>query len=127
MAKGYVGWTLAMADRAALLARFPPAYATVMAEHVTHTFPAGPDVPLPVATEGRVVGVADDGKGVQTLVVEIGGGTARPDGSTFHVTWSLGPGRTARESNDVISARGWTPVDPAPLRLEPRYFPPQRQ
>lgn len=122
MAKGYVGWALAKTDRAVLLARFPPAYGTVVAEHVTHTFPAGPDFPLPAATEGRVVGVADDGKGVQALVVEVGGGTARPDGSTFHATWSLGPGRSARESNDVISALGWTPVEPAPLRLEPRYF-----
>ncbi|WP_431855615.1 hypothetical protein [Azospirillum sp.] len=126
MAKGYVGWALAKADRAALLARFPPAYATVAAEHVTHTFPAGPDFPLPAETVGRVVGVADDGQGVQALVVEINGGTARPDGSTFHATWSLGPGRAARESNDVIAALGWTPVDPAPLRLEPRYFPPRR-
>lgn len=125
MAKGYVGWALAKVDRAALLARFPPAYENVVAEHVTHTFPAGPGFPLPAAAEGRVVGMADDGKGVQALVVEIGGGTARPDGSTFHVTWSLGPGRRARESNDVIAALGWTPVEPVRVGLEPRYFAPR--
>src|SRR5919107_332704 len=58
--------------------------------------------------KGVVVGVADDGAGVQALVVEIGGTTRRPDGSTYHVTWSLGPGRRAVESNDVIRACGWT-------------------
>ena len=123
MSKGYVGWAIARNDRAALLERFPPAYSTVVAEHVTHTFPAGPDFPLPSARDGRVVGLADDGKGVQALVVAIDGGTARPDGSTFHVTWSLGPGRKARESNDVIAALGWTPVEPVRLGLKPRYFP----
>ena len=127
MSKGYTGWALAEADRAALLARFPPAYGIVVAEHVTHTFGVGPDHPLPTATAGRVVGVADDGRGVQALVVEIGGSTARPDGSTFHVTWSLGPGRAARESNDVIAARGGAPVEPVSLRLEPRFFPMRRR
>ncbi len=55
-----------------------------------------------------MVGVADDGAGVQALVVEIGGSTRRPDGSAFHIAWSLGAGRKAAESNDVIRERGWT-------------------
>ena len=54
-----------------------------------------------------MVGVADDGAGVQALVVEIGGTTRRPDGSAFHIAWSLGAGRKAAESNDVIRERGW--------------------
>ncbi|WP_448191527.1 hypothetical protein [Azospirillum sp. sgz301742] len=122
MSKGYTGWALPEADRAALLARFPTVYKTVKAEHITHTFGAGPEHPLPKETTGRVVGIADDGRGVQALVVEIGGGTARPDGSTFHITWSLGPGRTAKESNAVIAAQGWTPVEPVAVALVPRFF-----
>ena len=35
-----------------------------------------------------MVGVDDDGAGVQALVVEIGGAARRPDGSTYHITWS---------------------------------------
>ena len=27
------------------------------------------------------------------MVVELDGTTDRPDGSTYHITWSLGPGR----------------------------------
>jgi hypothetical protein len=57
----------------------------------------------------------DDGAGVhatrlaceQALMVEIGGANCRPDGSTYHVTWSLANGREAVESNDVLR-RGWT-------------------
>ena len=72
---------------------------------------------------GFVVGVADDGAGVQALVVEIGGTTRRPDGSTYYITWSLGPGRRAVESNDVIRQRGWTATrERHHVRLEPNFL-----
>ena len=57
--------------------------------------------------------------------------TDRPDGSTYHITWSLGPGRKARESNDVLRDQGWElyrRADPrrpgagALLMAEPRLF-----
>ena len=43
-----------------------------------------------------MIGRADDGESLECLVVEIDGTTDRPDGSTYHITWSLGPGRRAR-------------------------------
>ncbi len=119
----YTGWKLPDDERARLLALFPPAYATVVAHHVTLAFGVGPGAPLPTETTGSIVGTTDDGAGVQALVVSIGGTTRRPDGSTYHITWSLGPGRKPVESNDVLRAHGWTPVPPVPVRLEPRYFP----
>jgi hypothetical protein len=118
----YTGWLLDPADREALLARFPPAYPDVVAHHVTQKFGDRTARP-PIETAGEVVGVADDGAGVQALVVRIGGTTDRPDGSTYHITWSLAAGRQARESNDVIARRGftWLPA-PIPVRLQPRPF-----
>ncbi len=53
------------------------------------------------------------------MVVALNGSTARPDGKIWHVTWSLADGRTARESNDVIAALGWTEIEGRPLVLEP--------
>ncbi len=123
MPRGYTGWKLPEAERAPLLKRFLPAYATVKADHVTHIFGVEADHPLPRETQGCIVGIADDGQGVQALVVEIGGTTTRPDGSTFHITWSLGPGRAAKESNEVIAGHGWKPVEPAPVALEPCFTP----
>ena len=118
----YTGWLLDPRDRDALLARFPPRYPAVVAHHVTQKF-GDATAPPPTATEGEVVGVADDGQGVQALVVRIAGSTDRPDGSTFHITWSLAVGREARESNHVIARRGWTWLPaPIPIRLEPRPF-----
>jgi hypothetical protein len=123
MAQQVAGWLLHPEDRDRLLAVFPPAYPEAVAHHVTLKSGVAQDFPLPMETEGFVVGVADDGAGVQALVVEIGGTTRRPDGSTYHVTWSLGPGRNAVESNDVIRERGWTAAgERRRVRLEPKVF-----
>jgi hypothetical protein len=118
----YTGWLLDPADREDLLARFPPSYEVVVAHHVTQKFGDSAAVP-PSETAGEVVGMADDGAGVQALVVRIGGTIERPDGSTYHITWSLGPGREARESNAEIAAAGWRGLPgPIPIRLQPRPF-----
>ena len=103
-----VGRLLHPDDREALLAAFPPAYPRVAAPLVALEGAGPPDFPLPGEAEGFVVGVADDGAGVQALVVEIGGTTRRADGATYHVAWSLAPGRRPAESGEVIRERGWT-------------------
>jgi hypothetical protein len=113
----YTGWLVDPAEREALLARFPPRYDRTVAHHVTQKF-GDRQARAPKATTGEIVGEADDGSGVQALVVAIGGSPARPDGGTYHVTWSLSGGREAKESNAVIAARGWTAVSPpVPVRL----------
>jgi hypothetical protein len=106
-----------------LVQRFPPRYAEVVADHVTLRVGASEKTPLPRQREARIVGRADDGDSLECLVVELNGTTERPDGSTYHITWSLGPGRKARESNDVLRDLGWRPVDaPIPVDLEPARF-----
>ena len=57
-------------------------------------------------------------------MVSIAGTTDRPDGSTYHITWSLEKGRRAKESNDVIRDYGWQPIElPVPVMLQPARFP----
>jgi hypothetical protein len=69
------------------------------------------------------VGEADDGAGVQALVVRIGGTTERPDGAIYHITWSLAEGREAREEQrrdrrtGLAAARLGAPGAPASARL----------
>lgn len=117
------GWKLPRDERSALLERFAPRYGNVIADHVTLSVAATPDTPLPDKPEARIVGRADDGDSLECLVVEINGTTDRPDGSTYHITWSLGPGRHARESNDVLRDRGWQPIEaPLSIQLEPARF-----
>ena len=114
------GWKLDPSRRAALLERLPPSYPRAVADHVT--FKSGDEardteIPEPT-TRAEIVGRADDGEGVEAYVVAIGGDTARPDGGTWHITWSLGQGRDASESNDVL-AKGWDAIDREPVALVP--------
>jgi hypothetical protein len=117
-----IGWLLAEEDREKLFEQFPPKYEKTVAHHVTLKSDAEQD-PIPPAVKAQLVGQADDEKGVQAMVVAIDGTTDRPDGSTYHITWSLGDGRRARESNDVLRERGWEALDhPIPISLEPGRF-----
>ena len=117
------GWKLPQAERELLLRRFPPKYENVVADHVTLRVGATPETPLPRKPEARILGRADDCKSLECLVVELDGTTDRPDGSTYHITWSLGPERKARESNDLLRDHGWDYIEaPVPVSLEPARF-----
>ena len=118
-----VGWKLDRAQRDELLGRFKPKYAKAIADHVTLKAGVDAGTAAPATTQGEIVGRADDGIGVEAMVVRIAGTTARPGGGTYHITWSLAEGRTAKESNDVIAAKGWQPIgEPVPVKLEGAVF-----
>ena len=121
MSNGSVtGWKLDREQRETLLRDHPPRYAEAVADHVT--LEVGGEA-LPPDVSAAVVGRVDDGAGVEAMVVTIDGATDRPDGSTYHITWSLGPGRRAVESNDVIRECGWQAFDsPIPVTLIPARF-----
>ena len=101
------GWILDRSERTRLLERFQPAWPDVIADHVT--LGAMGEQIMPTATTGEVVGSINDGEGVQALIVAIDGTTRRPDGRTYHITWSIDRqrGRRPVESNPVISRLGW--------------------
>jgi hypothetical protein len=117
------GWKLPAGERERLIERFPPKYENVIADHVTLRVGATPQTPMPRKASARIVGRADDGDSLECLVVELDGTTNRPDGSTYHITWSLESGRKAVESNAVLRDRGWEPIEaPIAIELEPARF-----
>jgi hypothetical protein len=126
MARRWVtGWKLDPGDREQLLARFEPLFPDVIADHVTLRTGTDLKTPLPCEKTGEIVGEANDGVGLQALVVRIGGTTDRSDGSTYHITWSLDRARGRRpvQSNDVIAQLGWRSLaEPVPIRLKPARF-----
>lgn len=123
MADPILGWKLDANDRAALLARFPPRYERTVADHVTHGR-KGEAPPISPATSATVVGHADDAQGVEALVVEVAGQRQRWDGGVHHITWSLGRGREAKESNEVIARLSWRPLEGVdPVGLTPAEWP----
>jgi len=108
-------------ERASLLERFPPRWPDVIADHVTFASRVEPEPALPTAVSGEIIGRVDDGAGIEAMIVRIGDTTDRPDGSTWHITWSLDrqAGRRAVESNDIIARLPWTPIEPMTVTLVP--------
>jgi len=119
-----IGWKLDRSQRTELIQQFPPRYRNVDADHVTLSVRSARDAPLPEERNGEIVGRVDDGRGVEAMIVSIGGTTDRPDGSTYHITWSLEDGRKANESNDVLREAEWQMLDlPMPVILQPARWP----
>jgi hypothetical protein len=119
-----IGWKLDRDQREQLLSQYPARYPDSIADHVTLKTDAADDA-LPSRVDAAIVGHADDRDSLECMVVTIDGSTDRPDGSTFHITWSLdkSKGRRARESNDLLKDRGWNRFDqPVPIKLEPARF-----
>jgi len=121
--QNWLGWKLDAEQRTTLLERFPPRYSNTVADHIT-LGPAEEAGPTPDAKWATVIGHADDGVGVEALVVEVVGSRQRPDGGTYHITWSLEPGRDAHESNEVIAQKGWEDVGDTPsVQLVKAHWP----
>lgn len=120
----YIGWELDAVSRAALLARFPQKYSKLIAHHVTFKFGVNDESLMPILHSSKVVGYVDDGVGIEGLIVEINGTTARPDGSTYHITWSLNP-TTHRpvHTNHAIKTHGWNKLSqPINILIKPKVF-----
>lgn len=118
-----VGWRIDPEQRQALLERWTPRYDNIVADHVTLAARIAADTPLPDKATAEIVGRVDDGEGVEAMVVSIDGGTDRPGGGVYHITWSLRPGREAKESNDVLADLEWRPLrKPVPIDLKPTRF-----
>ncbi len=119
----YTGWELPPEERARLLGVFAPTYPDVVAHHITLRLGGKPDV-LPEATTATVIGVTDDGVGLEALIVEIAGTTERPDGKTYHITWSVdrAAGFAPKMAAGLINTHGWRAVEPTDINISPRFF-----
>ena len=113
----YSAYVLTDETRDALLKAFPPKFPDVIAHHIT--IELGGKTP-PEAADIQVVGRGSDDS-LEALVVAINGHTKRPDGSTYHITWSLdrSKGRKPVDSNKVLEF-GWEPVEPIDISTLPQ-------
>lgn len=121
----YTAYTLTDESRQMLLDKFPPKYDKVIAHHITVEFGVPEDTEVPPEADVRVIGEGDSGDGLQALVVSVNGSTRRPDGKTFHITWSLDPEKYKPVDSNELLADGikkWklklpTPIDTIPQIL----------
>lgn len=114
---GYQAFELSHDSRSKLAQQYPPKFSEFIGHHITYKRGAKSDQPLPEAITFRVVGYACDDKGIECFVVEVDGSTIRPDGGTYHCTWSLDreAGFKPVNSNDLLRG-GWEKI-PSPINI----------
>ena len=88
---GYTAFLLSAALRRELRDKIPPAYPAVMADHITHRHGVEDFGDLFHPGKIEITGIADDGNGLQALIVKVDGKQYKPDGHPYHITWSLDP------------------------------------
>ena len=89
-----------------LMTRFPPKYPAVRYDHVTIKMGGlGAKVPEP-ARKVEVVGIADDGDGIEAFIVRVNDAPMRPDGRAWHITASFDPSKNAPAAFDVFAPAG---------------------
>lgn len=124
LTENYIAYRFNDQTRQRLAELFPPKYPEFLGHHITVKFPAKPNDPLPEAPKvAKIVGYADNGEGLEALVVDIDGSIHRPDGKIYHITWSLDRAKGFKpvDSNTLI-AQGFQPVDPIEIMVVPEML-----
>ncbi|MCM1322660.1 MAG: hypothetical protein NC218_00565 [Acetobacter sp.] len=90
-----------------LMEIFPPKYPMVKYDHITISM-GGIDAKLPEPAESvEVVGIADDGNGLEALIVRVNGMAVRPiDQKPWHITASFDPSKNAPAAFDIFAKSG---------------------
>lgn len=101
-----VCYELSEKSRTELMEKFPPKYSKPYGDHITLDV-GGTDEMVPASPKKvEVLGIADDGNGLEAMIVRVDGSLARPsDGKIFHCTWSLEPDKTASIDLDILTPK----------------------
>jgi len=118
--ESYIAYHFNDQTRQRLAELFPPKYPEFIGNHITVQFVKSNSSLPEVPKTAIIVGYADNGEGLEALVVEIDGEIHRPDGKIYHITWSLDrkKGFKPVDSNTLIS-QGYEPVDPIEIMVVP--------
>ena len=110
-------------SRKKLAERYPPKYSKFVGHHVTEQFGVRKGVEAPEQADVEVVGYLDSQDGLEVLVVAVNGSDKRPDGGTYHITWSLEPDKYApKDSNMLIKVAGYDQAYPISIHTTPQVL-----
>ena len=119
----YTAYKLTRKTKKKLIVAFSQVYSKVIAHHITVEFGVSSDAPPPEVASIEVVGSIDSEDGLQALVVSVNGNTVRSDGSIYHITWSLSPGRYKPvDSNNLLKTKGYIPCEPLVISTVPMTY-----
>jgi|AntRauTorcE11897_2_1112592.scaffolds.fasta_scaffold00078_47 hypothetical protein len=119
----YNGYELEQGSREKLRTLFPPKYPQFLGHHITEKFGVKSDNVPPQPNTVKVVGYIDNGKDVEGFLVEIDGTTDRPDGSKYHITWSIDRGKGAKPFHMKNHINDATPLKrPVEIDVDAKFF-----
>lgn len=98
----YTAYVLTEESRDRLKEKFPPTYSKFIGHHVTIDFGVPADTEIPEDAVIKVLGKKDSADGIEALAVSVNGETQRPDGSIYHITWSLEPDKHSPKDSNVL-------------------------
>lgn len=122
--ESYIAFELDGKSRRTLAQHFIPKYPDFIGNHITYKLSNKKDKIPSMPKSVEVIGYADDGEGLEALVVAINGKTTRPDGKIYHITWSLdrSKGRKPQHSNMLIAEKGYEDIEPISINAKPGIF-----
>lgn len=101
-----IEYKISSEQKAELIKKFPPKYSKAFGDHITLKM-GGIDAETPEAPDKiQIVGIVDDGNGLEAMIIKVNGELKRPDGKIFHMTWSLNPEGIASEKLDIMAKPG---------------------
>ena len=119
----YSAYVLDEHSRSILKEKFPPKYPEFIGHHITYKFGVskGSEPPSDPSSV-NVIGYSDE-DGLEALVVSIDGSNERPDGSVYHITWSLdrNKGKKPVHSNDLVK-NGYDKIEPIKISVKPKIL-----
>ena len=119
----YNGYEIEAGSRQKLLDLFPPKYGNLLGHHISEKFGVNngevPEQPEKVL----IVGYIDNGENVEGFLVEVNGTTSRPDGSKYHITWSIDRSTGAKpfHTNDHVDSAKML-KRPIEIDVESKFF-----
>lgn len=119
----YTAYALTEKTRKVLHILYPPKYPEFIGHHITEKFgvpsdASPPDEPVLV----QVVGYIDNGDGVEGFTVEIDGTSDRPDGGTYHITWSIDRDKGYKPFNTNEYTGDASSMKPITIEVTPKVF-----
>lgn len=111
-----------------LLELFPPKYERTIAHHITVRFKGINKDDFPPEETIQVIGYVDSKDGLEALVAQVGDSSKRPDGSVYHITWSLRGSYKPYDSNLLLRQKGYMLLDdPIEIEADPCLMYPQNK
>lgn len=119
----YTAYVVDQTNRDTLRKKFPPKYSKSIGNHVTISHGVPKDTQVPSPAQLKVIGYVDSEDGLEALIVSVNGSSTRPDGKTYHITWSLDPEKySPKDSNELIRQKRYTILRAIPIITKPEIL-----